>query len=328
LKERLTIGETVLEYGLMLAPMAGFSDRAMRLVAKKYGAEYSVSEMVSAKAIVFGDKKTAKLARIEEDEAPAAVQLFGSEPEILAEAAAIVSSGKFGGRLPSAIDINMGCPVPKIFKNGEGSALMKNPSLIEDIVKAVTKKVALPCTVKLRLGIDENNINVLECALRAEAGGASLITIHGRTRAKMYSGNASYEQIKIVKKNLQIPVIANGDITDADTAIRVLEYTGADGIMIGRGAIGNPFIFDEIRSRISGKEYIAPTLTERAETALLQLRLAIEDKGEFYAVREARGQIARYLSSFRGAAALRAAINRAESYEEIAVAMEKALSEN
>lgn len=328
MEKALKIGGLNLRYGIMLAPMAGFSDRAMRLVSKNHGAEYTTTEMVSAKAIVYGDKKTAKLLFIEEDETPTAVQIFGSEPEIMAEAARIISSGVYGGACPAAIDINMGCPVPKIFKNGEGSALMQNPSLIEKIVSATKAATALPVTVKLRLGVDEKNINVLECAKRAEAGGASLAVIHGRTRAQQYSGEARYDEIKKVKQCLHIPVIANGDITSAEKAMRVICDTGSDGIMIGRGAIGNPFLFEEIKAALSKESYTPPTLYERADAALTQLRLAVEDKGENVAVREARESIARYFHSFRGAAAFRAMLNRAESYEEIASATEKLLKEN
>ena len=326
--EALKIGNTALKYGLMLAPMAGFSDRAMRLIAKKYGAEYTTTEMVSAKAIVYEDKKTYKLARIEEDEGPAAVQIFGSEPDVMSEAAKIISSGAFGGKLPAAIDINMGCPVPKIYKNGEGSALMQNPCLIEKIVSSVKAATPLPVTVKMRLGIDEKHINVLDCALRAEAAGASLIVIHGRTKAQQYSGNARYDEIKNVKNSLRIPVIANGDITSAKKALDVLEATGADGIMIGRGAIGNPFIFKEIAASFEKESYTPPTVAEKISAALSQLRAAIEDKGEAFAVREARGSIAQYFHSFRGASSFRAKLNRAESYEEIVMATKKLSEEN
>jgi len=322
------IGSVSVEHGLALAPMAGYTDRAMRLVAKSYGAEYLVSEMVSAKAIVYRDKKTALLARIEEDELPSALQLFGSEPEIIAEAAEIVASGEFDGTVPPVIDINMGCPVPKVYKNGEGSALMRDPSLIEKICAATTKRVNIPLSVKLRLGVDRAHINVLECAKAAESGGASLVAIHGRTRADMYTGQASYAEIAEVKHALSVPVIANGDITSASVALSVLGETGADGLMIGRGAIGNPFIFSEIRSALKGEEYTAPSVTERRDTALRQLKLAILDKGEELAVREARGQIAQYMRSFRGAAALRAAINRAVSLSEVEEAFDKAVAEN
>jgi nifR3 family TIM-barrel protein len=327
-KPRLNIGNLSFEYGLLLAPMAGFSDRAMRLVCKKYGAEFSVSEMVSAKAVVYRDRKTARLAKIEPDESPSAVQLFGSERDIMGEAASIVCSGEFGGAMPSMIDINMGCPVPKIFKNNEGSALMKEPKKIEEIVKATVNGASVPVGVKLRLGIDESSVNVLECALAAECGGASLVTVHGRTRAAQYSGEARYGEIAEVKRALKIPVIANGDIADAEKAIFVIKETGADGIMIGRGAIGNPFIFKEIRAALDGKEYPLPSIKDRVETALLQLRLAILDKGEDIAVREARGQIAQYVRSFRGAAGLRGEINRAKSYCEVEAAMLRVIEIN
>lgn len=315
------LGKTKIENGLFLAPMAGFSDRAMRLVARMHGAEFVVSEMVSAKAVVYRDKKTERLARLSEDEGPASVQIFGSDPEIMAEAAEMLSGGVAGGVAPRAIDINMGCPVPKVYKNGEGSALMASPEKIEKIVSAVKSRISIPCTVKLRLGLDRDSENVLDCARAAESGGADMIAIHGRTRAELYAGNARYEKITDVKKALQIPVIANGDICSGEDALRVLSETGADGIMIGRAAIGNPFIFEQILAALRGEAYEVRGLSERIECALLQLRLAIEDKGEPVAAREARGQIARYLVGFRGAGALRAAINRAETYAEVEAAL-------
>jgi tRNA-dihydrouridine synthase B len=321
----MKIGNTDIKHGLMLAPMAGFTDRAMRLVSHKYGAEYSVTEMVSAKATVYGDKKTHLLARILPDEGPCAVQIFGSEPEIMARAAEILEKGEDGGTSPVAIDINMGCPVPKVFTNGEGSALMRDPELIYRIVRAVSQSTSLPTTVKMRAGIDGASRNAVECALAAEEGGAALVAVHGRTRVEMYSGKADTEIIKNVKKSLHIPVIANGDIASAEDAARVLSETGADGIMIGRGAIGNPFLFSEIRARLLGENYIPPSLPERIDTALFQLSAAIEEKGEGVAVREARKQIALYLRSFRGAAQIRADINRAETYEEVKAALQKAL---
>ena len=321
----MKIGNTDIKHGLMLAPMAGFTDRAMRLVSHKYGAEYSVTEMVSAKATVYGDKKTHLLARILPDEGPCAVQIFGSEPEIMARAAEILEKGEDGGTSPVAIDINMGCPVPKVFTNGEGSALMRDPELIYRIVRAVSQSTSLPTTVKMRAGIDGASRNAVECALAAEEGGAALVAVHGRTRVEMYSGKADMEIIKNVKKSLHIPVIANGDIASAEDAVRVLSETGADGIMIGRGAIGNPFLFSEIRACLSGENYTPPSLPERIDTALFQLSAAIEEKGEGVAVREARKQIALYLRSFRGAAQIRADINRAETYEEVKAALQKAL---
>ena len=313
------IGNCNLEYGLMLAPMAGFSDRAMRVVCHECGAEYSVSEMISAKAVVYGDRKTFALAKIEKDEGPVGIQIFGSEPDIMAKAADILEhgTGDTESTKPHSIDINMGCPVNKIFKNGEGSALMKSPELIYRIVRAVKGAISIPLTVKLRLGVDLSNINVTECALAAEEAGACLITVHGRTRAEMYSGEVHIEEIKKVKDSLQIPVIANGDIASYNDAEKMLRLTGCDGVAIGRAAVGNPFIFDEIRHGVEGREYTSPSLSERVNVALKQLRLALLDKGEKIAVPEARKQIALYLKDFRGAAKVRAEINRAVTYSEV-----------
>jgi nifR3 family TIM-barrel protein len=321
----MKIGNTELKYGLMLAPMAGFTDRAMRLVCHKYGCEYSVSEMVSAKAVCYADKKTHALAKLMCDEGPCSVQIFGSEPSVMARAAEILASGEAGGAAPVAIDINMGCPVHKVYSNGEGSALMRDPERIYKIVRAVSSSIDIPTTVKLRAGVDEKSKNAVECALAAEAAGASLITVHGRTRAEMYSGKADMDIVKNVKLSLHIPVVANGDITSGETASSVLCETGADGIMVGRGAIGNPFVFSEIIASLSGGEYNPPSLEERIETALLQLSVAIEEKGEGVAVRESRKQIALYLHSFRGASAIRAEINRAQTFSDVELALRSAL---
>lgn len=323
------IGNNILEYGLFLAPMAGFSDRAMRRVCSDMGAEYSVTEMISAKAVTFGDKKTYTLANIRPDEGAVALQIFGSEPQIMGRAANILSTRDFGNGYvsPCAIDINMGCPVHKIFSNGEGSALMRDPELIYRITKAVKENTDLPVTVKHRAGIDRDHINAVECAMAAESGGASLITVHGRTRVQMYSGSVDKEIIKNVKQSVHIPVIANGDILSGRDALDMLEYTGADGIAIGRGAVGNPFIFKEIISAMRSEAFIPPTLEEKVKTALWQLKLAIEDKGERVAIPESRKQIASYLHSFRGAAAIRAKINQATEYGEIERILTDALNE-
>ena len=318
------LGELNMPYGLCLAPMAGYTDRAMRLVCRKYGVEHSVTEMVSAKAVVYNDKKTFALAKILADEGPVSIQIFGSEPEIMAEAAQVLANPTEGVR-PVAIDINMGCPVNKIFGNGEGSALMKNPDLIYRITKAVSGRIDIPTTVKIRAGVNKASINAVECALAAEEGGASLLCIHGRTREQMYGGLADHEIIKKVKDGLHIPLIANGDIVDAASALSMLKDTGADGIAIGRGAVGNPFIFSEIISALEGKEFTEPTIEERIDVALLQLRTAIEEKGERMAIPEARKQIALYLRSFHGAARIRAEINRSLTYEEVERALKSAL---
>ncbi len=304
--------------------MAGFTDRAMRVVCHGQGCELSVTEMVSAKAVVYDDKKTYKLARIMPDEGPVLLQIFGSEPDVMAEAAHRLSNPTDTlAASPIGIDINMGCPVHKIFSNGEGSALMRSPNLIYDIVKSVSEATPLPCTVKMRLGIDSKSINVIECAKAAEEAGASLLTVHGRTRAELYSGSADWHAIAKVKECLHIPLIANGDITTADDAVRALEITGADGIAIGRGAVGDPFVFAKITATLEGREYIEPTMDERIALALGQLTIAAEEKGEEVAVREARKQIAQYFRSFRGAAELRAEINRALTITEVKSAIER-----
>lgn len=330
----MRIGDTEIKNGIFLSPMAGYTDRAMRLIAREFGCEYTTTEMVSAKAVTFGDKKTFSLGRIYEDEGPVALQIFGSEPEVMAEAIGIILNHeselikegvthKSGSKiaLPVAFDINMGCPVNKIFSNGEGSALMKNPDLIYRITKATSEASPLPVTVKMRLGVDEGHINLHECARAAEEGGAKAICIHGRTRAQMYGGEARFSEIAEAKRLLKIPVIANGDITSAEGAKRVLELTGADGIAIGRGAVGNPYIFKNIIDYLEGGEPKTPTTEELIEIALRQLYYAVLDKGEAVAIPESRKQIALYLKGFRGAARIRTAVNSATTYEGVREAL-------
>lgn len=312
----MKIGDISLKNGLFLGPMAGFSDRAMRVVAHECGAEYTVTEMVSAKAVVYGSEKTHTLARIRSDEGPVALQIFGCEPEVMAEGARRLLAGCLDTP-PVAIDINMGCPVAKVYGNGEGSALMREPRLIEKITRAVSEAVPLPVTVKLRAGIDERTINAVECAKYAEAGGAAAVTVHGRTRKQMYAGRADRTVIRAVKEALTVPVIANGDVTSLAEYLSMKEETGADGVMIARGAVGNPFLFSEIRAHLEGRTYTPPDLRARAATALRQLHLAVLDKGEYAAVREARGSIARYFQAERGVAQLRARINAAEAETDI-----------
>ena len=320
---RFKIGDTSFKYGLCLAPMAGYSDRAMRLVCKKYGAEYMTTEMVSAKAITYKDKKTIELCYICEDEMPCALQLFGHEESVMAEATGMICEGYAKGALPTAIDINMGCPVPKITGNHEGSYLMKDPTLVFSLVRATVKASSVPVTVKIRAGYDEKNINACEVALAAQEGGASLICVHGRTKTQMYSGRADREIIAKVKECVSVPVVANGDIIDAQSALSMIKETNCDGIAIGRGAVGNPFVFGQIISAIEGNEIPPVSEKQRIETALLQLRLAIEDKGERLAVFESRKQIAEYIKGTSGAAEIRAKINAAPTYE----AVEAILSE-
>ena len=300
---------------IFLAPMAGYTDRAMRVVSHECGAEYLVTEMVSAKAVVYGDKKTHNLARIRADEGKTAVQIFGSDPDIMAEAAAMLEGG-FGGEYvpPIAIDVNMGCPVNKIFGNGEGSALMNDPDLICRIVSSIKRTVKIPVTVKIRSGIDEKRINAVDCALAAECGGASLIAVHGRTRSQMYGGSADRKIIRNVKNSVQIPVIANGDIVSGESALAMLSETGADGIMIGRAAVGNPFIFNEVNTVLNGGTYKSPPMNDIVKMALRELELAVIDKGERVAIPEARKKIALYFKGFRGSAQLRAGINSATEW--------------
>lgn len=320
----MRIGNIDLPLGLALAPMAGFTDAGMRAVCRRFGAEYLVCEMVSAKAVVYGDKKTLLLAHIAAEEAPCAIQIFGSEPDILARAAEQMGRGIAGDVRPAAIDVNMGCPVPKVFGNGEGSALMRSPEQIETIVRAVCGATDLPVTVKIRAGVDDAHINAVECAKAAEAGGAAAVAVHGRTRVQLYSGAADRGIIRAVKEAVGVPVFANGDVTDAASALAMRAETGADGLMVGRGAIGNPFVFAEIAAALRGEPYEPPTLPERVEVALEQLSRSVADKGERLAVTEGRKQIALYLRGFRGAADIRRQINAASTYAEVAAALQEA----
>lgn len=321
----MKLGKHEFKHGLSLAPMAGYTDSAMRILSHRFGAEFSTTEMVSAKAVTFGDAKTFSLAAVRKEEGPVALQIFGSEPDVMARAAEILTAKepKDGFVRPFAIDINMGCPVNKIFKNGEGSALMRDPGRIEKIVRAVSGAADLPVTVKIRAGIDEEHRNAVECAIAAEEGGAAMITVHGRTRVEFYSGKADREVIKNVKNSVHIPVIANGDVQSGEDALSMLRDTGADGIAVGRGSVGNPFIFSEIIAALEKREYTPPTLREKIAIAKEQLSLSVLDKGERIAVAEVRKQIASYFSSFRGAAALRAEINRAVNKDEVYRLLEK-----
>lgn len=310
----MKIGNTNYTHGLFLAPMAGVADRAFRLMCKKYGAEGVTTEMISAKAVCYGDKKTEKLAYIGDDEKPCALQLFGSDPETMRRASRICK--KFS---PVAIDINMGCPVHKVVSSGDGSALMKNPYLTYTILKEIVDEVAgeLPVTVKIRAGFDESSKNAVEIATLAERAGVSAICVHGRTRAQMYSPPADLDIIKAVKCAVSVPVIGNGDIFSADDALRMYEYTGCDGIMVGRGALGNPYIFKEIKDALDGKPHIKQNPREKYADICEHLKLISEDKGEYTAATESRKHISWYLKGVRGGAALRDRVNRTESVEEI-----------
>lgn len=316
----LKIGSTVLEHGLMLAPMAGYTDHAMRVVTHECGSEYSTTEMVSAKAVCYNDKKTPLLARILPEEGPCALQIFGSEPEFMAEAAARLADGAAGGLRPVAIDVNAGCPVPKVAGNGEGSALMRDPKKLYAILSAIVARVALPVTVKIRAGWDAEHINAPEVARAAEAAGVSLIAVHGRTRTAMYSGKADRAVIAAVKQAVNVPVVANGDITDVASALSMLGETGADGLMIGRGCLSNPFLFREIAAALSGKTVPVASREELYALVRRQLHLRIADKGEEVAVRESRKQIAAFIRGFPDASSVRAEVYAAST----ALEMEKA----
>ncbi len=313
----LTLGNFRARYGLCLGPMAGYSDYAMRTVAAECGAEYSVTEMVSAKAVCYDDRKTVPLARVSESEGAVALQIFGCDPVCMAEAASKLEQGYAGGKKPIAIDINMGCPVKKIVSNGEGSALMKNPALAASIVRAVVDAVSLPVTVKIRAGWDKNGMNAPEMAKHLENAGASLITVHGRTREELYSGTVHDDVIREVARSVKIPVIGNGDVKDAARARHLMKECGCAGVMIARGAVGNPFLFREIIAELEGLPYAPPTLEDKINMAKRQLTLAIADRGEAVAVRESRKQLAAYLTGIRGGARVRAAICSAEKRDAV-----------
>ena len=287
----MRIGTIEVKNPLFLAPMAGVTDWAFRTICAQLGAGVTVTEMVSSRALVYQDKKSAKLLRKNAGSVCGA-QIFGNDPQIMARAAQLaleISGCDF-------IDINMGCPMPKVANSGDGCGLMRTPELAGQIVAAVNKAVSVPVTVKCRLGWDKGSINVVDFARRMEDSGAAMVTVHGRTRSMLYSGVADWDTIRKVKERLSIPVIANGDITGGEAALRCLKRTGADGLMIGRSVFGDPWIFEEVRAALDGEEYPGrPCLADRVEVALGQFRLAEEDHGEHIACLEARKHFAWYL---------------------------------
>ncbi len=288
-----------LKNGLMLAPMAGVTDVAFRTLCAEYGAEYCVTEMISAKAVCFGDKKTAALARPGQGE-QVAIQIFGSEPYYMAKAAETLM--KYA---PVAIDINMGCPVPKCVKSGEGSALMKDPDLCGRIVAEVKGAIGVPVGVKMRTGFDDSRKNALAVATAVEAAGAAYVCIHGRTRAQMYTGTAERDTLKTVKAALGIPVIGNGDIKCAEDALSMIKETGCDAVAVGRGAMGKPWLFAELKAAMEGAEYVPPTPEERYNAVARHVRMAVASKGEKVALPELRKHLAWYSKGLYGSAALR-----------------------
>lgn len=310
-----------MSYEILLAPMAGVTDHAFRVLCHKMGCDRTVSEMISAKAIHYKDEKTATLARIRADEGPVVLQIFGREPDILAEAADLLTRGAYHGctteAAPVGIDLNMGCPMRKITGNGEGSALMKDPQQIHAIVYAVKSATPLPVSVKLRTGWDEDSVNAVECALAAQEGGADLVTVHGRTREQLYRPPIDLATIHRVKQAVHIPVIANGGIDSAESAAQMLARTGADGIMIGQAAEGNPWLFAELAAARDGRPYTPPTWEERMLLAMEHIRLLVEDKGEFVGIREARRHLGHHCKGMPGATAYRDAVCKAESADEM-----------
>lgn len=326
-----SIGDVGLRHGLMLAPLAGVSDHPFRAVCRRMGAEYTVSEMVSAKSLCYEKKsrraavaehsKTAPLAKVHADDVPMAIQIFGSEPEFMAEAAAMLVDGSYAGcrsaARPAAIDINMGCPVHKIVSNGEGSALLRDIPLAGRIVRAVKAAVDLPVTVKIRIGFDADSLCAVEMARELEDAGAAAVCVHGRTREQMYRPGVNLEQIAAVKAALRIPVIGNGDIMSAEDALRMKRETGCDGLMIARGAMGNPWLFSEIACALEGREFVPPTLGERMETAIAQMRQMIAEKGERVGFAESKKQMAWYIHGVRGAAEARGRMMVAATVREV-----------
>lgn len=296
-----------------LAPMAGVSDRAFRELCVSFGAAYTVTEMVSSKGLVMGDKKSAQLLTLGEGEKTAGAQIFGDEPEIMAQAAVKCLEFK-----PDIIDINMGCPAPKVAMNGGGASLMKNPQLAGEIVKAVSSAVPVPVTVKIRKGWDDNSVNAVELAEILEKNGAAAITVHGRTRKQMYSGTVDYDIIKKVKQAVSIPVIGNGDITNEQSAAIMLEKTGCDAVMIGRGAFGNPWIFQQVNAYLSECRVIPPpSINEKMAVMLRHISKMIEYKGEYTAMREARHHAAYYTKGLRGGAKFRKEMGSLETFEQL-----------
>lgn len=311
--KQLKIGNVLLENSYVLGPMAGVTDLPFRLLCKEQGAGLLCMEMVSAKGIFYNNKNTESLLQIHPEEVPVSLQFFGSDPKIVSEMAKRVEERPF-----SILDINMGCPVPKVVRNGEGSALMKNPKLVYELVSATVKAIKKPVTVKIRKGFDDEHINAVEIAKIIEEAGAAAVVVHGRTREQYYSGKADWEIIRQVKEAVSIPVIGNGDVTSGEKAIAMREQTGCDGVMIARGAQGNPWIFSELLEyERTGRLPDRPDVEEIKQTMLRHARLQIEYKGDFTGIREMRKHVAWYTKGLHGAARLRDRINQVESYAEL-----------
>lgn len=309
----MTSGIYGTDFPVILAPMAGITDLPFRLLCKEQGADVMITEMISAKALFYGNKNTEPLMMTEEGEKPLGVQLFGSDPELMGRMAQGIEDRGF-----AFIDINMGCPVPKIVNNHEGSALMLTPGLAGEIIKAVVNAVSLPVTVKFRAGFDKNHRNAVEFAQVLEENGASALAVHARTREQYYSGKADWDLIRQVKEAVTVPVIGNGDIFCGEDALRMKNETGCDGIMVARGAKGNPWIFREIKAALAGEaKPERPSVGEVKEMLLRQARLAVHYKGEYTAIREMRKHTAWYTSGMPGSSRLRAAVNQVSTLNEL-----------
>lgn len=310
---KLKIGSVELPNPVILAPMAGVSDLPFRLLCREQGAGLVCMEMVSAKAIAYHNRNTERLMEINDREHPVSLQLFGSEPDLMAEIAAQIEDKPF-----DILDINMGCPVPKIVGNGEGSALMKNPKLIEEIITKVSRAIKKPLTVKFRKGFDDDHVNAVEIAKIAEASGAAAVAVHGRTREQFYSGTADWEIIRQVKEAVSIPVIGNGDVDSPEKAKALLDSTGCDGVMIGRAVRGNPWLFHRVSEYLeTGKLLDKPSGEEIKAMMLRHARMQVACKGDYTGIREMRKHISWYTTGLPGSAKLRGKINSVESLQEM-----------
>jgi len=317
----LKIGNVTLPNKWILAPMAGVSDLPFRLLCHEAGAGLTCMEMISAKAIYYRNKATDEMMAIDPDEGMVSLQLFGSDPDIMGAMARRIEERPF-----SILDINMGCPVPKVVNNGEGSALMKNPALAGKIIRSVSSAVSKPVTVKIRKGFDDDHVNAVEMAKVAEENGAAAVAVHARTRMQYYSGKADWDIIRQVKEAVTIPVIGNGDVDSYESACRMLDETGCDGIMIGRAAQGNPWIFAELVAKSEGREWNKPTREEVARMILRHAAMLIDCKGEYIGSREMRKHAAWYTKGYKGSSQFRGKLNEAESLEDLKRLMDDFLS--